>query len=142
MAAVIQSIAKRQPRPEPTDEQLLLAYRQLWRYGWPSTFADAMKSHAYSTAIRAVAAGLNRPAWAGRVAQPSRLPCGPVPPTPTEAELQQYNRPGRSPYSKATGLPAPLGMWPAARPGGYAGPGWVSSKVGKMAAANDRGADE
>lgn len=138
MAAALKPTAAHGPRPEPTAEQLQLAYRQLWRYGWPSTFDEAMARHSFATAIRAVALGLNRPAWAGRVAQPSRLPCGPIPPTPTEAQIQQQARPGRSPHSKATGLPTALGMWPAARPGGYAGPGWV----GKMAAANDKSAEE
>jgi hypothetical protein len=67
--------------PEPTREQLVMAYRHLARPGWPGTLDAAMAHATYSVCIRGLARQLNRtPAC---VAAPVRTPKAYVPPTPT-----------------------------------------------------------
>jgi len=69
--------------PPPTEEQLRLAYRHLYRPGWPTTFEAAMASHTHSICITGRARDLRRASFCNAVPRHG-LPCGPVPPTPTE----------------------------------------------------------
>ena len=72
------------PRPpEPTREQLQLAWRHLARPGWPDTLDAALAHRSYSVALHGLARQLARapvctppPPRTGRVAY--------VPPTPTQ----------------------------------------------------------
>lgn len=72
--------------PEPTLEQLRLAYRHMARPGWPSTLEAALKVHHYGICITALARRMNRPGWKP---QPRPLHLvnngAQVPPTPTAA---------------------------------------------------------
>lgn len=81
--------------PEPSDEQLALAYRHLARPGWPTSVQAAMAVHSYATALRNVARNLNRGAWR----PPGRTPLfslpSIVPPTPTQPPGRQKT-PGSS----------------------------------------------
>ena len=89
---------KPHPAPEPTDEQLRLALRHLWRPGWPATL-DATLVHAtYGVCVRGLARNLGRAATRraqlAAAAEPERTPLLPVartahpsptPPAPTRA---------------------------------------------------------
>jgi hypothetical protein len=70
------------PRPpEPTREQLVLAWRHLARPGWPDTLDAALQHPTYSVCIRGLARQLPRaPAC---VPAPVRNSSAYVPPTPT-----------------------------------------------------------
>lgn len=69
--------------PEPTLEQLRLAYRHMARPGWPSTLEAALQVHHYRICIVGLARRLGRPQWQQdgnrpRLGQPDAT----VPPTP------------------------------------------------------------
>lgn len=66
--------------PQPTPEQLRLAYRQLQRpHTWPPTLEAALAHPVYGKCLRALARNLGRPAHGGHAAH--SLPTGPaVPP--------------------------------------------------------------
>lgn len=110
--------------PEPTREQLLLAYRHHARPGWPP-FEAALLSWAHRPTIYELARRMRRPAW---IADPSRITTLPrgayIPPTP----------PAEPPHRAARPMP----HVPAAQPSWMARP---PSRVGahdaKRAAAND-----
>lgn len=73
-------------QPEPTREQLELAFRQLARpHRWPATLDAALAQPHFATCLRRIALNLGRPRWQGRPAAPG-LPNGAaqyVPPTPS-----------------------------------------------------------
>lgn len=93
------------PAPEPTLEQLRLAYRQLSRPNrWPP-FEAAIDHPVYGTCLRALARNLGRPRWQP-VPIAVSLPRGlPVPPTP---EAPPRRVPAPSPitgrWSRARGV--------------------------------------
>lgn len=73
------------PAPAPlTPEQLQLAFRHLWRPGWPAVLEDALLDQRIDGLVRGYARSLNR-AQATAFARPPRTPAhaAPVPPTPT-----------------------------------------------------------
>jgi len=111
------------PAPEPTAEQLALAYRQLRHPNtWPSTLAATVAHPIFGKCLRAMARQMNRPAWWQPTAIVSTLPrtnLPPVPPTPVvdPAPKKVQHQGPRGPH---------LGCW---------------QKLGidmKRAAANDR----
>lgn len=67
--------------PEPTREQLQMAWRHLARPGWPATLDEALAQRSYSVALHGLARDLAR-APVCVPAQP-RNPGAYVPPTPT-----------------------------------------------------------
>ena len=83
------------PLPEPTREQLALAYRHLARPGWPTSVDAAMARHSYATALRQVARILHRGAWRPPGHTPLFALPRIVPPTPTEPP-QRQKTPGSS----------------------------------------------
>lgn len=111
----------RKTRPEPTREQLALAFRQLRRPDrWPATLDAALAHPTLGTCLRAMARNISRPAWQAHVPT-ATLPRGlPVPPTPTDAPLSKV-------APRGTALQAPQF------------PDWKSRPIAmKRAAANDR----
>lgn len=85
---------------EPTRQQQQLAYRQLWKFGWPETLEAALASPVHLVCINAVARRL------GRAPVPATpVPClgigAPVPPTPTEPP--QHKPGGRQPWRMPAG---------------------------------------
>lgn len=73
---------KTTPRPpEPTAEQLRLAWRHLARPGWPDTLAAALQHPTYGVCIRGLARQLGRAQPC--VPAPVRHSGAYVPPTPT-----------------------------------------------------------
>lgn len=98
----------------PTEEQLRLAYRELYRPGlWPTTFDAAMASHAFSTAITRVAFNRNRMQMCNVPHKANTWPSAPVPPTPSMPPNAQAKS-ARSPYSLAKG-PQTMTVWPTPR---------------------------
>lgn len=81
------------PRPpEPTREQLQLAWRHLARPGWPDTLDAALAHRSYSVALHGLARQLARAPVC--VQPPQRTPSTAyVPPTPTAP--RQPTKPGR-----------------------------------------------
>lgn len=71
------------PAPQTT-EQLALAYRHLYRPGWPATLEAALQDTRINALVRGYARSLGR-ARATAFAAPPRTPphAAPVPPTPT-----------------------------------------------------------
>lgn len=78
-----------QPLPEPSAEQLQLAYRHLARPGWPTSVEAAMARHSYATALRQVARTLNRGSWRPPGYTPIMGAHATVPPTPTQPPGRQ-----------------------------------------------------
>jgi hypothetical protein len=74
-------MAATHPAPAPPEERLRLAYRQLYRPGWPASFEAAMAHRTYSVCITGAARTLNRVSWSDRARRPT-LPAAHVPPTP------------------------------------------------------------
>ncbi len=71
--------------PEPTREQLALAYRHMARPGWPSTLDAALQVHHYRICITGLARRMGRPGWKGQPRPLCLVDNGAtVPPTPTE----------------------------------------------------------
>lgn len=107
--------------PEPTREQLQLAYRQLAHPArWPRTLDQALAHPTLGICLRALARQMGRAAWRATPAAPS-LPRGPVPPTPTQPPQRQHSRaPGTGRIDET---------WPPRRTPGV---------DRKRAAANDR----
>lgn len=71
--------------PEPTLEQLQLAYRHMAHPGWPSTLEAALQVHHYRICIIGLARRLGRSQWQQQANRPRvGQPGAPVPPTPTE----------------------------------------------------------
>jgi hypothetical protein len=70
--------------PEPTLEQLRLAYRHMARPGWPSTLEAALQVHTYRICITGLARRMSRPEWKPQP-RPLHLVANgaTVPPTPT-----------------------------------------------------------
>jgi hypothetical protein len=71
--------------PEPTREQLALAFRHMARPGWPSTLDAALQVHHYRICIVGLARRMSRPAWTA-LPRPLHLVDNgaTVPPTPAE----------------------------------------------------------
>lgn len=90
-----QRTAAAKPLPEPSAEQLALAYRHLARPGWPTSVEAAMARHSYATALRQVARILHRGAWRPPGHTPLMSLRAHVPPTPTEPP-QRQKTPGSS----------------------------------------------
>lgn len=76
---------RRLPAVTVTEEGRRLAYRQLYRPGWPAFDDLALpQHHARAVCVEGLARSLARAAWQPAVVAPG-LPRGaPVPPTPTE----------------------------------------------------------
>lgn len=87
MAAILKA-----PLPEPTREQLQLAYRHYADHHWPDTLDAALQRPAYRAVITQLARRLNRPDWRSMQQPAHRLPHGPVPPTPCD-EPRRITRP-------------------------------------------------
>ena len=98
------------PVAAPTEEQLRLAYRKLYRPGWPLSFEAAMAHRTYLVCITGAARTLNRARWADKARRPS-LPAVGLPPTPADPP-NALARNGRGPYSLAPGPQTQLGAWP------------------------------
>lgn len=120
---------RRTTPPEPTTEQLHMAYRILRNHTWPDTLEAAMERPSYATAIRGRARSLHR----ANVCTPSprpALPQGPVPPTPTA--------PRQVPKAAVRGgsvmHTTPIAFWGHAR---TQPPQWLGADR-KRLAANDR----
>ena len=95
----------------PTTEQLSLAFRELWRQGWPSTLEAALQQHHLRICITGLARQRQRKplqAW-----RPHSLPRLPAPPTPAGIGKPAN---GRSEYSLATGPKTDLGSWRGSSP--------------------------
>jgi hypothetical protein len=71
--------------PEPTREQLALAFRHMARPGWPSTLDAALQVHHYRICITGLARRMSRPPWTAQL-RPLHLGDNgsTVPPTPFE----------------------------------------------------------
>ena len=113
--------------PAPSTEQLALAYRELWRHGWPTTLDAALQQHHLRVCITGLARNRQRKhlaAWPAHT-----LPRLPAPPTPVGVGWASN---GRSEYSKAKGPATALGVWPLASPVRV-----QHRRDGKKAAAND-----
>ncbi|MEY2689165.1 MAG: hypothetical protein RL375_3363, partial [Pseudomonadota bacterium] len=113
--------------PEPTREQLALAYRHMARPGWPSTLDAALQVHHYRICITQLARRMSRPGWTAQPRPLQLLSAGaPVPPTPAEPPPVARGRMnllrhdgGLRPEVNATGL----GQWTRSRP-----PQWLDVK--------------
>lgn len=121
-----------QPRPEPTREQLQMAYRHLANPHWPGTLDEALARLVYSKILISQARVLNRPQWHGATHNGHSLPRGPVPATPEAHELYTGN--GRPTGSIARGPARPLSSWPT--------PEQRGAHDCKRAAANDTDTDK
>jgi hypothetical protein len=122
--------AAQAPADGPTMEQLGLAYRHLWRPGWPATLEGALQRRSYLVAITQVARNLRR---RHPVAHPVHsLPRPPAPPTPAGISSHRY---GRGEYSIATGPQTDLGSWKRLSPKAMMSMPLFDAK---RAAANDR----
>jgi len=92
LAAAV-ALATIEPAPEPTPEQLQLAYRQLARPDrWPPTLEQALAHPTLGICLRALARQLSRPRWTGSPVAPT-MPGAWVLPTPTEPPLRKAQRP-------------------------------------------------
>lgn len=86
-------LATIEPAPEPTPEQLQLAYRQLARPDrWPPTLEQALAHPTLGICLRALARQLSRPRWTGSPVAPT-MPGAWVLPTPTEPPPRKAQRP-------------------------------------------------
>lgn len=84
------------PLPHPTEEQMMLAYRQLARpHLWPP-FLEACQHRVFGPCLRAMARRLNRPAWTAHPVAPGLPRGGVVPPDPPP--------PGTSPRASEQGI--------------------------------------
>lgn len=75
----------RRPLPEPTAEQLALAFRHLWRPGRPGSVEAMLASPTWAICLRNAAQTMNRPANRSsgqRVPTTPHAP--PVPPVPAD----------------------------------------------------------
>ena len=115
-----------QPRPEPTREQLEMAYRHLANPHWPPPLDLSLERWSYKKVLYSQARILSRPEFSGGNHTGHSLPRGPVPRTPEQHELYTGN--GRPTGSIARGTVA-LGQWPTL--------GQRSVYDVKRAAAND-----
>jgi hypothetical protein len=118
--------------PEPTREQLLLAYRHMARPGWPSTLDAALQVHHYRICITGLAHRLGRPGWTAEPRPLQLMSAGaPVPPTPAEpppvARGRMNLRHDAALRPEVSG--AGISLWARTRP-----PGWLDVK---KLAAND-----
>ena len=113
-----------QPRPEPTREQLQMAYRHLANPHWPGTLDEALARWAYRKILISQARVLNRPQWHGATHNGHSLPRGPVPPTP-------------EPPFRGTDRPAGSIARPGGNLGGFPTPAQRGANDCKRAAAND-----
>lgn len=117
------------PNPQPSREQMQLAFRHYADPHWPATLDEAMRRPAYSTVLTTLARRLGRPAW-GAMQQPQhKLPRMPAPATPTQADLAPHSQ--RPIGSLAKGPSRGLAAWPKHQPK----PGAHDCK---RAAANDK----
>jgi hypothetical protein len=71
-----------------TQDQLQLAYRQLYRPGWPATLEDVLADPLRGNLVRGMARSLSRAAFRMPLASHG-LPTAPVPPTPTAPPPKQ-----------------------------------------------------
>lgn len=119
------------PNPQPSREQLQMAFRHYADPHWPATLDEALHRPAYSKLLMTLARRLSRPTWGSVKQQVHTLPTGPVPPTPTQNELQPAS--WRAIGSLATGPGRGLSAWPKSpnkrKPGAH---------DCKRAAANDK----
>ena len=84
--------------PEPTQEQIELAWRQMRRpASWPGTLQAALRDRTRAICIkgyaRSLARSLGRPAFNSYAAARHSRPSGPVPPTPTEPPVRRTKPP-------------------------------------------------
>lgn len=91
--------------PQPTPEQLRLAFRQLQRpHTWPPTLEAALAHPVYGKCLRALARNLGRPAHGGHAAH--SLPTGPaVPPVqPAPARRHKATDEGVNLWTRRRGI--------------------------------------
>jgi hypothetical protein len=124
----------------PSQEQLALAYRQMWRQGWPATLEEALAKQHLRVAITGFARNLNRRATVGGPMHSlPTLPAPPVQPPKPPAGARKF---GRSEHSIATGPTTALTMFARPNPlGMLARPGTKPTTTrfdARKAAANDR----
>lgn len=86
------------PRPEPTAEQLQLAYRQLRTAHWPDTVEASLQHAIYGPLMRTHALRMGRPSWTP-APRPKSLPQNPppLPPTPEVTSPGATKRPSTLP---------------------------------------------
>lgn len=116
-------------QPEPTLEQLGIAYRHLRNHLWPDTVQAALAHPVFGVCLRQAARSVNRAC----VCVPHRVAVGQlgayVPPTPTQPRV--------SPASTARAMH--ITVYPLAKPKPKAQPKAMGNRFDfKRAAANDR----
>jgi len=129
MAAAIKA-TKAPLQPEPTREQLRMAYRHYADHHWPDTLDAALLRPAYRAVITQLARRLNRPDWRSMQEPAHHLPQGPVPPTPCDADRPKQRPTGSIARPLPAQPPRPVTAWRSnSRPGTH---------DCKRAAANDK----
>jgi hypothetical protein len=114
--------------PQPTRQQLEMAYRHLARPGWPRTLDAALQVQHYRVCINGLARQLDRPAW-----RPQPRPLhgvnnnAVVPPTPAHPPPAKRAKPQAGPLPRGG---TNLGSFSRIAPAG-----WLDVK---RLAANDR----
>jgi hypothetical protein len=73
--------------PTPTDEQLELALRHLWRPGYPRDLREALNHPTFGHCVRGLARNLGRAQPPAK--PPHRLPLAPVPATPSAPPIRR-----------------------------------------------------
>jgi hypothetical protein len=71
-----------------TRDQLQVAYRQLFRPGWPATLEDVLLDPLRGPLVKGMARSMSRAAFRLQMVQ-HRLPTAPVPTTPTAPPAKQ-----------------------------------------------------
>lgn len=107
--------------PEPSREQLAMAYRHMARPGWPPTLDAALQVHHYRICITGLALRLGRPGWKPQH-QPLQLMSSgaPVPPTPDQPPPVARGRMNlRSGDEIAQRNATGLGVWTRTRPAAW-----------------------
>lgn len=85
--------------PEPTVEQMGIAYRHLRNQLWPETLEAAMRHPVFGKCLRQAARNVRRPHTGSGYRPQLGQPGAPVPPTPTQPPTRSTApRPGPSPY--------------------------------------------
>lgn len=87
------SSSKPKPLPEPTEEQLRLALRQLWRPGWPATLEAVLAHHTYAVCVRGLARNLGRAATRRAAWAAAAAPALPHTTPPLRAKAQAPRQP-------------------------------------------------
>lgn len=102
---------KAPPPPQPTREQLELAWRHMRRYCGRLTLDQALQIHHYRICLTHLARRLGRPAAAETPEHRARMSGPPVPPTPTAPPTVARRRLGMPTSSLAEGPRTSLGTW-------------------------------